>query len=64
MTLTEEVMFVNYVDFMFTLSRNIRLFTAEHVPSCTASQLSNSLNRIVNLYYQGLFVVGVVLIYM
>ena len=40
-TLMVDVMFVNGVDFLTTLSRSIRLFTAEHVPYRTTAQLSN-----------------------
>ena len=35
-TLTADIMFVNGIPFLVTLSRKIRLVTVEHVPSCTA----------------------------
>ena len=40
-TLTGDVMFVNGYPFLVTLSRNIRLFTVELLPSRTAKQLSS-----------------------
>ena len=49
-TLTADVMFVNGVTFLVSLSRVIRMYTCEHVPNCKAAQLSKSLRRIVNLY--------------
>ena len=41
-TLTADVMFVNGIQFLTTLSRKIRLRTAGFLPSRTASQLSKS----------------------
>ena len=35
-TITADVMFVNGVSFLVTLSRKIRFLTAEHIPSRTA----------------------------
>ena len=64
MTLMVDVMFVNGVDFLTTLSRSIRLFTAEHVPYRTTAQLSNFSKKRVKLYYQGGFSVWVILITM
>ena len=60
-TLAADVMFVNDVQFSVTLSRDIRLFTAEFLPSCTAKQLISSLNNIVKFYARGGFVVRLVL---
>ena len=60
-TLAADVMFVNYVQFLVTVSRDIRLFTAEFLPSRTANQLSSSLNNIVKFYARGGFVVCLVL---
>ena len=42
-TLTADIMFVNGVPFLTTLSRNIRIFTSEHVPTCTGKQLASSI---------------------
>ena len=61
MTLTADVMFVNGMPLLITLSRRIRLLTVEHIPSRTVNQLGSSLNKIVNLYDPGGFVVNVVL---
>ena len=60
-TLAADVMFVNDVHFLVTLSRDIRLFTAEFLPSCTAKQVSSLLNNIVTFYARGRFVVRLVL---
>ena len=49
-TLTVDVIFVNGVAFLTTLLREIRFFTVEHVPSCTAKQLICSLNKTMHLY--------------
>ena len=59
-TLAADVMFVNDVQFLVTLSRDIRLFTAEFLPSCTSKQLSSLLNNIVKFYARGGFVVRLV----
>ena len=47
-TLTAEVMFVNGIAFLTTLSQDIRLFTCEHVPSRTAKQLSKLSEKLCN----------------
>ena len=61
-TLTVNIMFVNCVAFLTTLSRKIRLFTIEHVPIHTVKQLSISLNKIVQLYARGGFIIHVIFI--
>ena len=43
--LTTEVMFVNGIAFLVTLSRGIRMYTCEHVPNQKAAQLSRSLKN-------------------
>eukprot|EP00804_Cyclotella_cryptica_P002560 CCRYP_010401-RA/>CCRYP_010401-RA protein AED:0.15 eAED:0.13 QI:0/0/0/0.5/1/1/8/0/1350 len=60
-TLTADVMFVNGIPLFTTLSRDLRMFTAEHLPSRTAKQLSGSLNKVLNIYRRGGFTVRVVL---
>ena len=60
-TLSADVMFVNGIPFLITFSRNIRLITAEHVPTRTARQLAKSLMNIVELYGRGGFLVRLVL---
>ena len=53
--LTADVMFVNGIIFLVTLSRGIRLYTTEHVPNRKKDQLARSLSRIINLYARGGF---------
>ena len=53
--LTADIMFGNGIAFLVTLSREIRLYTCEHVPTRTAKQLRKSLRRIVNIYARGGF---------
>ena len=60
-TLTADVIFVNGVPFLVTLSRKIRLLTAEHIPSCTVKQLGISLMKIVNFYQRCGYVVNVIM---
>ena len=44
-TLIANVMFVNNIPFLVTLSCGIKFVTAEHVKSKTAKQLAKSINR-------------------
>ena len=60
-TLTADIVFVNSLPFLTTMSRDIRFGTAEHVPSCTARQLAKSLMKVVKVYALGGFVVQNVL---
>ena len=53
--LTADVMFVNGIAFLVTLSRGIRLYTTEHIPNRKKDQLTRSLNRITDLYTRGGF---------
>ena len=55
-----DVMFVNGLPFLTTLSRTIRLRTSEYLPTRTAPQLGSSLMKIVRLYARGGFVVKVI----
>ena len=41
-TLTADIMFVNKLPLLTTMSPDSRFGTAEHVPSCTAKQLAKS----------------------
>ena len=54
-------MFVNGIPFLVTRSRDIRLNTAEFLPSRTAKQLSSSLTKIVKIYARGGFTVRLVM---
>ena len=40
------------------------MFTTEYIPTQSAAQISNSLNKIMNLYARNGFVVNVVMMYM
>ena len=60
-TLSADVMFVNGVPFLTTLSRKIRLVTAEYLPTWMAKQLGSLLTKVVNLYAQGGFKVCTIL---
>ena len=54
-------MFVNVVPFLETLSRKIRLFTVEFLPSRTAAKLSEYLVKVSKLYARGGFTVRTIL---
>ena len=56
-TLTADVMFVNRIPLLVSRSRNIKMNTAQFLPSCTARQLSSSLTKIVKVYARGGFIV-------
>ena len=60
-TLTEDVMFVNGLPFFITLSRKIKMFTAEYIPTRTDAHLSSSLKKIVQIYEKNGFYVNVVM---
>ena len=49
-TLKADVMFVNSVPFLVTLSRKIRLRTAEHIPNCSVALLGSSLMKVIQMY--------------
>jgi hypothetical protein len=59
--ITANVMFVNGIAFLTTLSQKLRLSTIEKLPSRTATQLSNSLTKIVRLYARTGFIVRVIM---
>ena len=54
-TLTADLMYVNGVTFLTTLSRKIKLRTIEHVQTRTVASLSNALNKVLKLYARGGF---------
>jgi hypothetical protein len=60
-TLVVNVMFVNGVPFLDSVSQGINLVTAEHTPSCTTTQLAASIRHIMDLCSDGGFQVGTVL---
>ena len=61
MTLVADVMFVNNIAFLVTLSRGVKFVTAEHVKSRTAKQLAKSIKRVMQLYGRAGMVVQTVL---
>ncbi len=61
-TLAADVMFVNLVPFLVSVSQNINLITIEHAPSPqTASSLGSLLQRIVHVYARAGFTVQTIL---
>jgi hypothetical protein len=48
-TLAVDVMFVNRVPFLVSVSRGLNLVTAEYTPSCTAKQLAVGITRVMNI---------------
>ena len=57
-----NVMFVNGMAFLITISQKLRLSKVEQLPSRTATQLSNSLIKIVKLYICTGFIVKDIMI--
>ena len=60
-TLTVDIMYVNGVAFLTTLSRKISLQTAEHIQSRSAASLSRALIKVMKLYARGGFVVNLIM---
>ena len=60
-TLTADVMFVNGIDFLTTLSHSLRLRATEHIPSRTAKQLGRYIMKRVKLCAFGGFCIRVIL---
>ena len=54
-------MFVNGIALFVSFSREIRMYTCEHVPNRKAVQLSSSLKQIINLYARGGFTVRTIM---
>ena len=52
---------MNGIEFLTYLSRDIRLFTAKHLPYFTFKKLSISLVKVNKLYAQGGLIVCVIL---
>ena len=55
-------MFVNGIEFLVTLLRDIRFYTCRHVPTRTAKQLSKLLQRIVDIYSRGGFTICTIMV--
>ena len=56
----EDVMLVNSVPFLVTLSRKTRLWTAEHIPNCSVASLGSSPKKVIQMYGRGGFVVNMI----
>ncbi len=59
--LAVDIMFVNRVPFLVSVSRGINLITAEYRPSCMAKHLAVGITRVMDSYLRGGFHVGTVL---
>ena len=62
-TLTVDIIFVNGVSFLTTLSRKIKLQTIEHIQTQTTASLSNAPPKVMKLYARGGFVVNLIMYY-
>ena len=60
-TLVGDVMFVNNIPFLLTLSREFKFGTVEFLPNRTAPQLGKLLTKVLRLYALRGFIVRVVL---
>jgi hypothetical protein len=60
-TLTADIMYVNGVAFLTTLSRKISLRTVEHIQSQSTALLSRALTKVMKLYARGGFVVNLIM---
>ena len=60
-TLTADIMIVNGVPFLTTLSRKIKLRTVEHIQSRTVASLSKALTKVLKLYARGGFTVNLIM---
>ena len=60
-TLVADMIIVNSVPFLVTLSRKIKLQTVEHVPNHTAALLSSSQIKVIKMYQRGVFIVNLIL---
>ena len=59
--LVADVMFVNNIPFLITMSRKIKFITVEHIPTRTAKQLSKGLKRVMRLYSRAGMIVQTIL---
>jgi hypothetical protein len=60
-TLVADVMFVNGIPFLVSVSCNINLITIEHAPHCAAAKLSYLLERIGRTYARASFTIQTIL---
>ena len=54
-------MFVNGLAFLVTISRDIRLRTAEYLPTRTAKAIGSSINKVKKIYSRGGYIVNCLL---
>ena len=59
---TVDVMFVNGLAFLVKFSRNIILFTTEHLPSCKAGHLSSAITTVIYIYAHGGFIIHIIML--
>ena len=57
---TVDVMFVNGLAFLVKFSRNIILFTTEHLPSRKAGRISSAITTVIYIYARGGFIIHVI----
>ena len=60
-TITADVMFINGIAFLVTLSRKLKFRTVEFVPKRTAKTLAKHLTKVLMLYARGGFIVNLAL---
>ena len=60
-TLVADVIFVNDVKFLITVSHDIKFVMIEHIPTRTAKQLTKSLNWVMKIYSRNVMIVHTIL---
>ena len=60
-TLVADVIFVNDVKFLITVSHDIKFVMIEHIPTRTAKQLTKSLNWVMKIYSRNVMIEQTVL---
>ena len=58
-TLNEDIIFVNGVDFLATLSSKTIQFSCEHIPTHTSVQIVSTLNKTIGVYKQSGFILEI-----
>ena len=61
-TLVEDVVFVNDVPFLITVSQCIKFVMVKHISTCTANQLSKYLKQVMKLYSRSGTIVQTILV--
>ena len=60
-TFVEDMIFVNGVTFLITMTHGIHFLVIEHIPTHTAKELSESLKRAMTIYSRGGMILKTVL---